>query len=64
VQLGQKKPILRQYLGPASNSEAPDSECSAPVWQRNPIRVTFQPRSGKALNFAVRGHAADASGAQ
>jgi len=53
TQLGRKKPILRQDLGAASNSETPDSECPAPTWQRSPTRVTFQPRSGKPVNFTV-----------
>ncbi len=51
TQLGRKKPILRQDLGAASNSETPDSECPAPTWQRSPTRGTFQPRSGKPVNF-------------
>jgi hypothetical protein len=58
TQLGRKKPLLRQELGAASNSDAPDSECPAPAWQRNPIRVTFQPRSGKALSFTIPAHGA------
>lgn len=53
AQLGRKKPILHQDLGAAANSNTPDSECPAPTWQRNPIRVTFQPRSGKPLSFEV-----------
>lgn len=53
AQLGRKKPILHQDLGAAANSNTPDSECPAPAWQRNPIRVTFQPRSGKPLSFEV-----------
>ena len=53
AQLGRKKPILHQDLGAAANSNTPDSECPAPTWQRNPTRVTFQPRSGKPLSFEV-----------
>lgn len=64
AQLGRKKPLLRQDLGGASNSDTPDSECPAPSWERNPTRVIFQPRSGKALNFNVRAHAADIAGEQ
>jgi hypothetical protein len=56
AQLGRKKPIVHQDLGAAANSETPDSECPAPTWQRNPIRVTFQPRSGKPLSFNIPGH--------
>lgn len=55
-QLGRKKPIIHQDLGAAANSNTPDSECPAPTWQRNPARVTFQPRSGKPLEFTIPGH--------
>ena len=61
AQLGQKKPIIRQDLGAAANSNTPDSECPAPTWQRNPARVNFQPRNGKPLNFTIRSHSADIS---
>jgi hypothetical protein len=64
AQLGRKKPIVRQDLGAAANSDTPDSECPAPAWQRNPARVTFQPRSGKSLSFSIRGHSAGVSGEQ
>ena len=56
AQLGRKKPLVQQDLGAAANSDTPDSECPAPAWQRNPIRVTFQPRSGKPLSFNIPGH--------
>ena len=58
AQLGRKKPIIHQDLGVAANSDTPDSECPAPTWQRNPARVTFQPRSGKPLEFTIPGHGA------
>ena len=64
AQLGRKKPIIHQDLGAASNSNTPDSECPAPAWQRNPARVTFQPRTGKPLSFTVSGHAGGVSSAQ
>ncbi len=61
AQLGRKKPIIHQDLGAASNSNTPDSECPAPAWQRNPARVSFQPRNGKSLEFTIGGHASDIS---
>lgn len=64
AQLGRKKPIIHWDLGAASNSNTPDSECPAPAWQRNPARVTFQPRTGKPLSFTVSGHAGGVSSAQ
>jgi hypothetical protein len=59
VQLGTKKPVLRKIVGSAKASDAPDSECTAPKWQRDPTRVTFEPSGGQALTFEVRGHSAD-----
>ena len=61
VQLGRKKPLLRQDMGAASNSNDPDSECQAPAWQRNPARVTFQPCKGNPLSFMIPAHGAGAA---
>ncbi|HWR16417.1 MAG TPA: hypothetical protein VN577_16460 [Terriglobales bacterium] len=59
-QIGRKKPVLKQRLGEAKNGEMPESECETPQWERNPIRVTFQPLGGQKQTFQVFGHAADA----
>ncbi len=61
TQLGRKKPILRRELGPATQGELPDADCAAPVWERQPNRVTFQPKKGEPISFTVRGHAADSA---
>jgi hypothetical protein len=46
-QLGKRKAILKkEFAGGA---------CSAPVWERNPSRVTFN-AGGKKSSFAVRAH--------
>lgn len=58
-QVGRKKPILRKEIGAASGGELPDSECAAPEWDRQPVRVTFHPNRGEKLTYGVRGHAAD-----
>src|SRR3954468_5176537 len=59
AQLGTKKPVLRKVIGGAKATEAPDSECLPPKWQRDPTRVTFEPAGGQAISFDVRGHSAD-----
>ncbi len=59
AQLGLKKPILKRDLGAVKDADTPDSQCSAPEWQRQPVRVTFAPAGGQKLTFNVRGHAAD-----
>ncbi len=59
AQLGRRKPILKKPLGDADGDDLPDSECPAPVWQRQPMRVTFEPEENQKLTFSVRGHAVD-----
>lgn len=59
VQLGRRKPLLKKLLGEAAVSDLPDSECSAPAWQRQPARVTFTPQQGDKLTFSIRGHVVD-----
>jgi len=60
AQIGRKKPILKQKLGDAKNGELPESECFVPHWERDPIRVTFEPIGGQKQTFSVFGRAADA----
>lgn len=59
VQLGNKKPVLLRDIGVPANSATPDSECADPQWQRDPMRVTFAPGSGKKTTFSIRGRIAD-----
>jgi hypothetical protein len=59
AQLGRRKPILKKALGEASGDDMPDSECSAPAWDRQPVRVSFTPEDGQKLTYSVRGHAVD-----
>lgn len=61
AQLGRRKPLLKRLLandGLPDNS-APDSACSAPAWQRAPVRVTFESAATPAQTFAIRGHVVD-----
>jgi hypothetical protein len=55
AQIGQRKPVLHMYLGPARNGDDPDSECAAPAWQKQPVRVTFEQIGGDKLSFTVHG---------
>ncbi|MFB3918363.1 MAG: hypothetical protein ACE14M_16660 [Terriglobales bacterium] len=58
AQLGRKKALVRKELGVTSGGDLPDSECAAPKWQRQPVRVTFFPRNAQKLTFDIRGRAA------
>lgn len=59
AQLGRRKPILKKPLGEPGGDDEPDSECPAPAWQRQPVRVTFEPDEDQKLTFSIRGHAVD-----
>lgn len=60
AQLSRRKPVLKKALAEGvAEDAAPDSVCSAPpVWQRGPVRVSFQ-ASGAKETFAIRGHIVD-----
>jgi hypothetical protein len=59
AQLGRRKPILKKPLGEAGGQDVPDSECSVPAWQRQPVRVTFTAKEDQKTTYAVRGHVVD-----
>jgi hypothetical protein len=59
LQVGRRKPILKRALGEASGDDEPDSECPAPVWERSPARVTFQPDDDHKILFSIRGRVVD-----
>src|SRR5260221_361987 len=42
AQVGRRKPILKKDAGEPAGTDDPDSECPPPVWERAPMRVTFQ----------------------
>jgi hypothetical protein len=59
AQLGRRKPILKKALGDTSENDLPDSECPAPLWQRKPVRVSFEPDEGQKITYSVRGRVVD-----
>jgi hypothetical protein len=58
-QVGRRKPVLKKSLGETGGDDTPDSECPAPVWERRPVRVTFEPDEDQKTTYSIRGHAAD-----
>jgi hypothetical protein len=58
-QIGRRKPVLRKMLGAAKNTDAPDSECAPPIWQRQPVRVTFNPIGSAPTSFVIRSFATE-----
>jgi hypothetical protein len=60
AQIGRRKPILKKALSNKglADDAAPDSACLTSVWQRNPIRVSFESGAQKET-FAIRGQVVD-----
>lgn len=59
AQVGRRKAILKKDAGKPAGADDPDSECAPPVWERNPMRVTFQHGDEQKLVFSIRGHVVD-----
>ena len=61
AQLSRRKPVLKKPLSSdgVADDAAPDSACPAPVWQRGPVRVSFEAAGSGKQTFAIRGHVAD-----
>ena len=59
AQVGRRKPILKRDAGEPAAADDPDSECPSPVWQRTPMRVTFQPGDKEKLVFNIRSRVVD-----
>jgi hypothetical protein len=60
AQVGRRKPILKKDAGKPGGDDDPDSACPAPVWERAPLRVTFQPDDDRKLVFNIRSRVVDA----
>jgi hypothetical protein len=59
AQIGRRKPILKKDAGEPDGTDDPDSECPPPVWERTPMRVTFQPDDDQKLVFSIRSRVVD-----
>ncbi len=59
AQVGRRKPILKKDVGEPGGTDDPDSECPPPVWERTPMRVTFQPDDKQKLVFSIRSRVVD-----
>ncbi len=53
TEIGRKKPILHRELAAATNGPKRDSECEIPTWDRNPAKVTFNPKNAQKFAFTL-----------
>lgn len=59
AQVGRRKPVLKKQVSEGIPEAATtDPICPAPVWQRDPMRVTFDV-GGTHQTFSIRGHVVD-----
>jgi hypothetical protein len=61
AQLGRRKPVLKKPLSSEVLAEdaGPDSACPAPMWQRSPMRVSFESEHIARQTFSIKGHVVD-----
>jgi hypothetical protein len=59
AQVGRRKPVLKKDVGEPDLGPEPDSECPAPKWERNPMRVTFEPSEDQKVVFNIRNRVVD-----
>lgn len=56
MQIGRRKPLFKKPLGDATQSQ---STCAPPLWERNPMRVTFTLNPDQKLTFEVKKRAVE-----
>lgn len=54
-QIGARRAALSKVIAPWPQAERIRPVCAAPVWQREPMRVTIQPAGGDAVSYDVVG---------
>jgi hypothetical protein len=55
AQIAARKPVMAKKLSPWSPGESQPPACAAAVWQREPLRVTFQPSGATAVSYDLVG---------
>jgi len=54
--MGKRKPVLKKELYGQS--------CLAPIWERDPSRVTFEPPGGAKVSFVIHDGIAELQSSQ
>jgi hypothetical protein len=55
AQIAARKPVLAKKLSPWSPGENQAAACAPAVWQRAPLRITFQPAGATAVSYDLVG---------
>src|ERR1700689_1590435 len=55
AQIAARKPVLAKKISPWSPGENQSPACAAAQWQREPLRVTFQPSGATAVSYDLVG---------
>jgi hypothetical protein len=55
AQIAARKPVLAKKLSPWSPGENQEPACAAALWQREPLRVTFQPSGTAPVSYDLVG---------
>jgi hypothetical protein len=58
TQVEARRPLLAKKLGTWDPADHPSPVCAAAVWQRDPLKVTFQPGGAPAVSFDLVGASA------
>jgi hypothetical protein len=55
AQIAARKPVMAKKLSPWSPGEEQTPPCAPAVWQREPLRITFQPTGASAVSYDLVG---------
>src|ERR1700761_2914493 len=55
AQIAARKPVLAKKLSPWAPGENQAPACTSAIWQREPLRVTFQPSGATAVSYDLVG---------
>jgi hypothetical protein len=58
AQVEARRPLLAKKLGPWDAADHPSPACAPAVWQREPLRVSFQPTDAAEVSFDLIGTSA------
>ena len=55
AQVAARKPVLAKKIGPWDLASHPTPACIAATWQREPLRITFQPTGAEQVSYDLVG---------